>query len=131
MHERWPTHQAVANGFADGALWEDGFLFVLHPGFQLLQERRSACARARLRLLVRPDQRQTPQIGDSEAEVDPIHVFSLYTGRLSPYQDRFNEEVRKAAIRHMQVIASDQYSFFYYKQYPILVEFFERISNCL
>lgn len=70
------------------------------------------------------------KLGDSKAEVDPVHVFSLYTGRLSPYQDRFSEDVRKAAIRHMQVLASDQHSFFYYEQYPMLVELFERISNC-
>lgn len=69
--------------------------------------------------------------GEPESEVDPVHVFSLYTGRLSPYSDRFGEEVRKASIRHMQKLASDRESFFFYEQYPLLVEFFERVSNCL
>ena len=69
--------------------------------------------------------------GDPDAEVDPVHVFSLYTGRLSPFQDRFSEAIRKAAIHHMQAMASDELSFFYYEQYPMLVEFFERIGNCL
>jgi hypothetical protein len=69
--------------------------------------------------------------GDPEADADPIHVFTIYTGRLSPFQNRFSEAVRKASIHHMQVMASDEQSFFYFEQYPMLVEFFERISNCL
>lgn len=71
------------------------------------------------------------KLGDPEADVDPVHVFTLYTGRLSPYQNRFSEAVRKASIHHMKVMASDEQSFFYFEQYPMLVEFFERISNCL
>jgi len=74
---------------------------------------------------------QQLKTGDPETDLDPVHVFSLYTGRLSPYQNRFGEEVRKASIDHMQKLASDEHSFFYYQQYPVLVEFFERISNCL
>lgn len=66
-----------------------------------------------------------------EEESDPVHVFTLYTGRLSPFQHRFNEDVRRASIRHMQQLASDQRSFFYYEQYPLLVEFFERMAHCL
>lgn len=69
--------------------------------------------------------------GDEESEIDPVHVFTLYTGRLSPYQNRFSEDIRRAAIRHMQQLASDKESFFFYEQYPLLVEFFERITNCL
>jgi len=71
------------------------------------------------------------KLGDPEEEIDPVHVFTLYTGRLSPFQNRFSEEVRKASIRHMQNMASDKESFFFYEQYSLLVEFFERISNCL
>lgn len=69
--------------------------------------------------------------GDDDDEVDPVHVFTLYTGRLSPFQNRFSEDIRRASIRHMQQMASDKESFFFYEQYPLLVEFFERITNCL
>lgn len=69
--------------------------------------------------------------GDLDNEIDPVHVFTLYTGRLSPFQNRFSEDVRRASIRHMQKMASDKESFFFYEQYPLLVEFFERITNCL
>lgn len=69
--------------------------------------------------------------GDPDNEVEPVHVFTLYTGRLSPFQNRFSEEVRKASIRHMKEMASDPGSFFFYEQYPLLVEFFERIAHCL
>lgn len=69
--------------------------------------------------------------GDSVSEVDPVHVFSLYTGRMSRYEDRFSEEVRIAAIQHMKTLASDKYSFFYYEQYLMLVDLIERIGNCL
>ncbi len=68
--------------------------------------------------------------GDPEAKVDPVHVFSLYTGRLSPYQNHFSEAIRKAAIHHMQALASDWRSFFFYEEYPMLVDFFIGISNC-
>ncbi|MCB0630824.1 MAG: VWA domain-containing protein [Saprospiraceae bacterium] len=69
--------------------------------------------------------------GDPDNEVEPVHVFTLYTGRLSPFQNRFSEEVRRASIRHMQTMASDPGSFFFYEQYPLLVEYFERIAHCL
>lgn len=69
--------------------------------------------------------------GDREKEIDPVHVFTLYTGRLSPFQNRFSEDIRRASIRHMQKMASDRESFFFYEQYPLLVEFFERVTNCL
>jgi hypothetical protein len=69
--------------------------------------------------------------GDADNEVEPVHVFTLYTGRLSPFQNRFSEEVRRASIRHMQHMASDPGSFFFYEQYPLLVEYFERIAHCL
>lgn len=68
--------------------------------------------------------------GDLEAGVDPVHVFTLYTGRFSPYQDHFDEVVRKASIQHMRTLASDERSFFYFEQYPLVVDFFKRISNC-
>jgi hypothetical protein len=69
--------------------------------------------------------------GDLDMEVDPVHVFTLYTGRLSPYRDRFSEDIRKASINHMKAMASDKDSFFWYEQYPLLVDIFERIGNCL
>lgn len=69
------------------------------------------------------------KLGD--AETDPVHAFTLYTGRLSPYHNRLSEAVRRASINHMKKMASDEQSFFYFEQYPMLVEFFERISNCL
>ncbi len=68
--------------------------------------------------------------GDPVNEVEPVHVFSIYTGRLSPYHDRFSEAVRKASIDHMKNMASDKHSFFYYEEYPMLVDFFERMSTC-
>lgn len=71
------------------------------------------------------------KVGDLQTAVDPVHVFTLYTGRLSPYRDRFSEDVRKASINHMKAIASDKDSFFWYEQYPLLVDIFERIGNCL
>lgn len=68
--------------------------------------------------------------GDLEAGIEPVHVFTLYTGRFSPYQDYFDESVRKASIQHMRTMASDERSFFYFEQYPLVVDFFKRISNC-
>ena len=68
--------------------------------------------------------------GDLDAGIEPVHVFSLYTGRFSPYQDYFDEIVRKASIQHMRTLASDERSFFYFEQYPLVVDFFKRISNC-
>lgn len=74
------------------------------------------------------------KMGDPEQDADPVHVFTLYTGRLSadPYDYyRFTEETMKAAINHMRTMASGEDSFFYYEQYPSLVEIFERIGSCL
>lgn len=69
--------------------------------------------------------------GDPEGGIDPVHVFSLYTGRLSPYAgDGFNESVRMASIQHMRNLASNERSFFYFEQYPLLVDYLERISYC-
>ncbi len=78
--------------------------------------------------LVNADRLKT---GDPQAEIDPVHVFTIYTGRLSPYENRFGEAVREASIRHMQVMASDDHSFFYFEQYPMLMEVLQRISSCL
>ncbi len=69
--------------------------------------------------------------GDKEKEVDPVHVFTLYTGSMSPQTSRFGETVRKASIRHMGKMASDMHSFFYFEDYPILLEYLLKISNCL
>ncbi len=68
--------------------------------------------------------------GNREQKIDPVHVFSLYTGRLSPFRNQFSEDIRKASIEHMQALASDKESFFFYEQYPMLVDFFARIANC-
>lgn len=69
--------------------------------------------------------------GDPKVKEDPIRVFTLYTGSLSPFQSRFGESVRKASIRHMKVMATDEKSFFYFTEYPQLAEIFFKISNCL
>lgn len=69
--------------------------------------------------------------GDPTKNIDPIHVFTLYTGSMSPYRSRFGEAVRKASINHMKTMASDEKSFFFFNEYPSLVEYFLRISNCL
>lgn len=69
--------------------------------------------------------------GDPSKEIAPIHVFTLYTGSMSAHRSRFSETVRKASINHMKVMASDEESFFYFDEYPSLVEFFLKISNCL
>ncbi len=69
--------------------------------------------------------------GDPDMEIDPPHIFTLYTGSMSPYHSWFGEDIQKAAIRHMETLATDEKSFFYFDEYPSLVEFFLKISNCL
>lgn len=69
--------------------------------------------------------------GNPDKDVDPVHVFTLYSGETIPYQDEYSEEVRMAAIKHMQRLASDRESFYFYEEYPELVNLFEQISNCL
>jgi hypothetical protein len=69
--------------------------------------------------------------GDPSRNIDPIHVCTLYTGSMSPYRSHFGGQVEKASINHMKKMATDEKSFFYFEQYPSLVEYFLRISNCL
>ena len=69
--------------------------------------------------------------GDPTSYVDPIHVFTLYTGSMSASRSRFGEPIRKASINHMKEMANDKDSFFYFDEYPSLAEFFFKISNCL
>lgn len=68
--------------------------------------------------------------GNPEKEIEPVHVFTLYTGRLSPYTDRFSEDVREAAVQHMKNLASDEKSFYFFDEYPALVSFFDEMSTC-
>lgn len=69
--------------------------------------------------------------GNPKNKVEPIHVFTLYTGSMPGHSSRFGDTIRKASINHMKVLASDKNSFFYWDEYPALVEFLLRISNCL
>ncbi len=69
--------------------------------------------------------------GDPSINMEPIHVFTLYTGSMSPFRSRFGGTVEKASVNHMKKMATDGKSFFYFEQYPELVEYFLRISNCL
>jgi hypothetical protein len=62
---------------------------------------------------------------------DPVHIFTLYTGRTEPYLLRFDESVRMASIEHMQKIASDKESFYYFDELGSLVRFFEEVGICL
>lgn len=68
--------------------------------------------------------------GNSKEDLDPIHVFTIYTGSLSPLRGYMGERVRNASVKHMKDLASDQYSFFYFNEYPALVEFFKERSIC-
>ncbi len=69
--------------------------------------------------------------GDPVRKVDPVHVFSLYSGETVPYQDPWSEEVRLLSIRHMQNLASGREDFFFFDEYPKLVNLLEQISSCL
>lgn len=69
--------------------------------------------------------------GDASQNIDPVHVFCIYSGRDTPFNDRFSENVRKASIIHMQKMASDPSSFFFFEQYPELVSMLEDLSSCL
>ena len=69
--------------------------------------------------------------GHSEANLDPIHVFSLYSGERRPFSDDESEWVRQQAIKHMQKLASDRDSFYHFEDYPKLINIIEQISSCL
>lgn len=68
--------------------------------------------------------------GNAEKNIEPVHVLTLYTGRLSPFLNEFGEEVRKASIEHMQKMASDKNSFFYFEDYPMMISYLEWITAC-
>ena len=69
--------------------------------------------------------------GDPTERVDPVHVFSLYSGEVYPSRNDFREYVRQESIRHMQKMSSNRESFFFFEDYPELVNLFEQISSCL
>ena len=69
--------------------------------------------------------------GDAVEGIDPVHVFTIYSGAVSPYRNPFDEEVRIESVQHMQNLASNLDSFYYFKEYPALVDYFEIVSSCL
>ncbi len=69
--------------------------------------------------------------GISKPSVDPIHIFCLYSGEERPFSDDESEWVRQQAIQHMRNIASDESSFFFFKEYSELINLIEQISSCL
>lgn len=69
--------------------------------------------------------------GDINARIDPVHVFSLYSGEVLPFEDAFSEDIRQLSIKHMQNLASSAESFFFFKEYPKLINLLEQISSCL
>jgi hypothetical protein len=69
--------------------------------------------------------------GDLDARVDPVHVFSLYSGEVHPFDDPFSEDIRQLSIKHMQNLASGEKSFFVFNDYPKLINLLEQISSCL
>ncbi len=69
--------------------------------------------------------------GDEENNLDPVHVFSLYSGETLPYKDRWSEEVRLMSIRHMIKLANTWDDFYFFKDYPKLINALEQIGSCL
>jgi hypothetical protein len=69
--------------------------------------------------------------GNAIKSIDPVHFFAIYSGRVTPYQDVFRENVRQASIRHLQKMVSSEESFFYFEDYPELVNLLEQLSSCL
>lgn len=62
---------------------------------------------------------------------DPVHIFSLYTGRTEPFLSPYEEVIREASIDHMRKIASDARSFYFFEELGSLVRFFEEVGICL
>ena len=71
------------------------------------------------------------KLGETVNHVDPVHVFSLYSGETVPFQDPWSEEVRMLSIKHMQQLASSADDFYFFDEYPKLVNILEQISSCL
>ncbi len=69
--------------------------------------------------------------GDPVRHIDPVHVFSLYSGETVPFQDPWSEEVRMLSIKHMQNLASSPQDFYFFDEYPKLVNLLDQISSCL
>lgn len=69
--------------------------------------------------------------GDPSEKIDPVHVFGLYSGSIFPQRNDYQEFVRMQSIRHMQQLSNDKKSFFFFDEYPELVNLFEVISSCL
>jgi hypothetical protein len=69
--------------------------------------------------------------GEPSNHVDPVHVFSLYSGETIPFQDPWSEEVRLLSIKHMENLASSPKDFYFFDEYPKLVNLLEQISSCL
>jgi hypothetical protein len=69
--------------------------------------------------------------GDLDNHRDPVHVFSLYSGEVHPFDDPFSEDIRQLSIKHMRNLASSEESFFFFNDYPKLINLLEQISSCL
>ena len=79
----------------------------------------------------REDLRQAEILKEGTDLDDAVHIFSLYTGEEHRYSDQESEWVRMQAIEHMRNLASDEQSYFSFKDYPDLINLIEQISSCL
>jgi hypothetical protein len=69
--------------------------------------------------------------GNPALERDPVHVFTLYSGETRQFRNSHSEWVRQASIEHMRHLATNFESFYFFEDYPQLVNLFEQISSCL
>jgi len=69
--------------------------------------------------------------GSSDLRSDPVHIFSLYSGERRPFSDQESEWIRLQAVKHMRKLASDEHSFYFFEEYPELINVIEQISSCL
>lgn len=69
--------------------------------------------------------------GSADYDADPVHIFSLYSGEERPYNDDESEWIRQQAVGHMKKLASDDQSFYFFKEHPKLINAIEQISSCL
>ena len=69
--------------------------------------------------------------GSSDLRSDPVHIFSLYSGERRPFSDQESEWIRLQAVKHMRKLASDEHSFYFFEEYPKLINVIEQISSCL
>jgi len=69
--------------------------------------------------------------GDPSNGIEPVHVFSLYTGGNSSFRYNFGADIIQASINHMKTLASDEQSFLKFEEYPRMISFFKMVSSCM